>query len=335
MTGSPAPRTKWSLAPVFGLVGGLIVGLVVLAFVWPVATSSAHDLPVAVTGSPAAIDRATEAIAKAGGALDLVVVEDRAAAVKAIERRDVYGALVLGRQPETIVASGASTVAAQILRGVSAELPDSAGAPATVTDAVPLSSDDPSGAGLTAAAFPLVLGGMLGGIVISLLVVGVVRRLVALAVYGLVAGVAVTLIMHTWFGIVQGSFWLDVLALGLAMLATSSVIVGLNALIGPPGIGVGAVLTMLVANPLSGAAQPHEFITGPWGEVGQYFVPGAGSSLVRQISYFPDASSVREWIVLIAWAAAGIALSTLGHVRHGAPMALPADELEHRGTHVA
>src|SRR4051794_28233316 len=47
---------------------------------------------------------------------------------------------------------------------------------------------------------------------------------------------------------------------------------------------------MFVANPISGAAQPYEFIAGPWGEIGQFFVPGAGSSLIRQISFFPDAS---------------------------------------------
>lgn len=334
-TEQSARRTKWGLTPVIGVVGGVIVGLIVLAFLWPVATSSAKDLPVAVTGSSEAVSAAKAAITEADGPIDPVEVADRAAAVEAIEQRDVYGALVLADQPEVLVASGASVPAAQILRGVAAELPTQSSTPPKVTDVVPLSADDPNGAGLTAASFPLVLGGLIGGILISFLVVGVARRLVALVVYGLAAGLAVTLVMHTWFGIVGGSFWLAVLALGLAMLATSSVVVGLNALIGTPGIGVAAVLTMFVANPISGASQPYEFIAGSWGEIGQFFVPGAGSSLIRQISYFPDASSTQEWLVLSAWAAAGLALSALGHFRNRAPLPLPESELEPQPQHAA
>jgi len=331
---SARQRTRWNVASVLGVMGGVIVGLVVLAFLWPVATSSPKDLPVAVTGPDQSVDAAEAAIQQADGPLALEEITDRAGAVRAIEQRDVYGALVLGDEPEMLVASGASSVSVQILRGVAGELsqPD---APVTVTDVVPFSADDPNGAGLTAASFPLVLGGLIGGVLISLLVVGAERRLAALVVYGVVAGLAVALVMHSWFGIVQGHFWLDVLALSLAMVATSSVVVGFNALLGPPGIGVAAVLTMFVANPISGAAQPPEFIAGPFGEIGQFFVPGAGSSLIRQISYFPDASSTREWLVLAAWAVTGLGLSAVGHARNRSMIDLPESELEHRGQHAA
>ena len=59
-------------------------------------------------------------------------------------------------------------------------------------------------------------------------------------------------------------------------------------------------------------------------------------SLVREVNYFPDASSAHEWLVLIAWIVAGIRLSLLGHHRSTTPLHLPQGELEHAaGAHRA
>ncbi|MET0784726.1 MAG: hypothetical protein ABWY53_10400, partial [Leifsonia flava] len=163
--------------------------------------------------------------------------------------------------------------------------------------------------------FPMVIGGMIGGVLISLLVTGVWRRFAALATYAVVAGLGLTAIMQTWFGILQGDFLLNSVAVGLSLLATASVIVGATALIGRVGIAVGALLTMLIGNPLSAATQPMQFLPGAWGEIGQFFVPGASTTLLRDLSYFPDADATQAWLVLGGWAVAGIVLSFLGHFR--------------------
>ena len=181
-----------------------------------------------------------------------------------------------------------------------------------VTDVVPLSSDDPIGAGLSSASFPLVLGGMLGGVLVSLLVAGAVRRVIALLVYGAAAGAVVTFVLQTWLHVLQGDWLANAAAFGLAMLATAAVVVGFNSLIGTPGIAVGAVISLLIGNPISGAAVPAQFIAGPWGDIGQWFVPGAASSLVRSLSYFPDADTAPQWWTLAAWAAGGIVLTLVG-----------------------
>jgi hypothetical protein len=197
----------------------------------------------------------------------------------------------------------------------------------TVTDVVPLASTDARGAGLTAISFPLVIGGMIGGVLVSLLVAGVWRRLVAVLLYGVVAGIAVVAIAQPWFGILQGSAVLNSLAVTLSVLAISTFIVGMTSLIGSRGIAVGAVLAMLIGNPISGAAQPAQFLPGAWGEIGQYFPPGAGATLMRDLSYFPDASTLQAWLVLSGWVALGIVLMLVGHFR--AQAVLPAaDALE-------
>ena len=418
-TASPRPHTRWRFAVLFGIAGALIVGIVVLAFVWPAATAKARDLPVGIAGPPAQVDQLESALAKQSTRpFDLVAVDSRADAVRAIRERRLYGAVLLGDSPEVLTSSAASTVSNQALRGVAAtlqarvaagveqglagkleqsgaaigglqkqvaglqkqiaglqralstgnrsDLPaggtpstsaggassapasgapstSAGGAPSTpaggaasaatpptvrVTDVVALASTDPTGSGLAAAGFPLVLGGMLGGVLVSLLVVGVVRRVVALLVYGAAAGTVVVLVLQTWLEVLQRDFLLNTAAFGLAMAATAALVVGFNSLLGQPGIAIGAIISLLVGNPISGATLPYQFIAGPWGEVGQYFVPGAASSLIRSLSYFPDADTGAQWLTLGAWTLGGLLLTVVGHFRSAAPIPLPARELQ-------
>lgn len=74
-------------------------------------------------------------------------------------------------------------------------------------------------------------------------------------------------------------------------------------------------LRMLVANPISAAAVPVEFLLSPWGAVGQWFPPGAAATLLRELSYFPGADTTFPWLVLCGWAALGVLLSLVGHFR--------------------
>jgi hypothetical protein len=122
--------------------------------------------------------------------------------------------------------------------------------------------------------------------------------------------------MQGWFGVLQGVFWINGLAVSLATFATASFIVGMNALIGKAGIAVGSVVTMLVGNPLSSAAQPLQFTAAPWGAIGQWFVPGASGTLVRDLSYFPDANPTFAWLVLAGWALVGVVTMMAGHFRN-------------------
>ncbi|GAA0036120.1 ABC transporter permease [Brevibacterium metallidurans] len=198
-----------------------------------------------------------------------------------------------------------------------AEVPDASAMEVpkvTVTDVVPLSEDDSTGAGLAIAGLPLTIGGIVGGVLTSMLVRSRRMRAVAVIAYGVIGGVALALILQAWFGILQGDFWLNALAAGLAVASTSAIINGFVSLIGPDGIAVGAVLTMFIGNPISSLTQPKEFLAGAWGEIGQFFVPGAAGTLLRDLSYFPDAPMATSWWVLIGWFVVGIALILLGHL---------------------
>jgi hypothetical protein len=169
---------------------------------------------------------------------------------------------------------------------------------------------------------------MIGGIAISLVVIGAMRRVVAVLVYSAVGGVVLAAILQGWFGALQGDYWLNSAGIALALTAIAAPITGFVALIGRAGIAVGPIVMLLFANPISAAAIPKEFLPVPWGEVGQWFPPGAAATLMRELSYFPSADTTFPWLVLTGWAVGGILLSVLGHFRT-AGGAEPDDEAAH------
>jgi hypothetical protein len=323
--------TPWGRVVGVGVALAAVVALIVLAFSWPNVTAEPKNLPLAVVGPETQVDALGSALdERAEGLFDVTVVDDRDAAVAALETREAYGAILLGQEPEVLTASAASPLVAQqltafasVLQGqlqaaVAAEVPEGVTPPIVtvgVTDVVPLAESDPRGTGLVSAAFPVVLGGMLGGILISVALVGAVRRLVALGVYVVVGGLTIAAIMQGWFGVLQGEYLLNAAVLSAGLLAVGAPIVGFAALVGRPGVAIGPVLFLLIANPISSAAQPVEFLAEPWGAVGQWFPPGAGATLLRDASYFPAADTTFPWLVLAGWAAAGILLALVGHFR--------------------
>ncbi|MDN4641789.1 hypothetical protein QCD70_16185 [Agreia sp. PsM10] len=327
---APAP-TPWKRIAGVGVVLAIVVSIMVMAFSWPSVASAVKSVPLAVAGPDAAAQQVEAALAEsAPDTFAFVDASDRADAVSQIETREVYGAIILGDAPEVLTSSAASPIVSQLLTGIAPKLAAQLNVALAaqgvtlnepvsvpVTDVVPLADTDPRGAGLTAAAFPLTLGGMLGGILASILIVGAWRRVVAITVYVVVAGFSLAGILQGWFGALQGDYLVNAGAIALTLLAISATIVGVASLVGRAGIAVGPVLFLLIANPISAATQPLEFLPQPWGLVGQWFPPGAGATLLRDLSYFPDAPTTFPWLVLAGWAAAGLALAVIGHFRAG------------------
>ncbi|ALJ18690.1 hypothetical protein [Microbacterium sp. No. 7] len=334
---APAPASRHTPHTPLGRVAGIavllaaLVSVVVLAFSWPAITAEPRDIPVAIAGPEQAVTALSAQLGERSDDLfGLQPVADRDAAVDAIRTRDAVGAIVLGESPELLTASAAGASAAVVrqlaepLQGALAAQAQAASAasgqpvaPPTlvVTDVVPFAENDANGLGMNAAFFPLLLGGMIGGIAISLLVVGSFRRVLGVVVYAVVGGVALTGILQGWFGALQGDYWLNTAAFTLALAAIAAPIVGFVALIGRAGIAVGPVVMMLFANPISGAALPASYLPGSWGAIGQWFPPGASATLVRNLSYFPDADASGPWLVLAAWAVGGLLLAVIGHFR--------------------
>ena len=203
--------------------------------------------------------------------------------------------------------------AAAQLEQMKAETEKASAMTVKTTAVVPLSESDSSGSGIAISAFPLVIGGILGGSFSALRVNGTWRRFVTATLYAVIGGALTALILNVWFGLIPGDFATLWAAFSATYLATASFIVGVSALSSPlAGLGLGAVITMFIGNPISGASMPSVFLPGAWGQIGQIMVPGASSTLLRSIAYFPEAATSGQWLVLGSWIAFGLLAGVIG-----------------------
>ena len=309
----------------------VLISVLLTAFAWPAARSAAHDLPIAVAGSPEQVERVSAQLdERLPGAFAVTAVADTATAEAAISEREVYGAIdVSGGRPEVLIASAASPVVAQTLQGIASGLTAGADAAPAVRDLVPLPADDPRGAGLAAGSLPLVIGGLMAAGLLTALLQGTARRMVGAVGFSLTGGLAMAAILQYWLGSIDGNYLLDSGVIALSIAATSLTVLGLESLIGAVGLGLGAALMMLVGNPFSGSTSAPELLPGWSGALGQLLPPGAASSLLRSTAFFDGNGGLQPLLVLLAWLAVGLVLCVVGgrrsRLRAGRTPAADAD----------
>jgi hypothetical protein len=279
----------------------VIVAIALSTFAWSAANLEPRDLPVGVAGPTQATGQVEANLAAGEGAFDVHRYADADAAREAIEDREVYGAVVAAPDGLTLlIASAASpTVAALLSENLAATQ-------ARVVDVVPADPDDPRGVAFGSMLLPLVLAGIVGGVIVSLLGSPGLTQIAILAATAGAVGLLTILVVQGWLGVIEGPWLLNAGVVALAVLAISSVVAGLNALIGPAGIAVGALLMVLVGNPWSGLASAPELLPKAAGFIGQLLPPGAGGNLLRSTAFFDGAGSGGKLAVLLVWTALGV-----------------------------
>ncbi len=161
---------------------------------------------------------------------------------------------------------------------------------------------------------PLVLAGIIGGVIVSLLGRPGLKQVGILVATATACGLVTIVMVQGWLGIIEGPWLLNAGVVALAVLAIASVVAGLNALIGPPGIALGALLIVFVGNPWSGIASAPELLPKAAGFIGQLLPPGAGGNLLRDTAFFDGASSGGQLAVLLVWTALGLGAIMAGAV---------------------
>lgn len=305
-----------------GAALALLQAVLIIAFAWAPTRGAPHDLPLAVAGPPPAVAQVTERLAgERPGAFAVTGLPDEAAAVAAIEDREVYGAIVVTAQgPKVLVASAAGPAVSQLLTEIAGRLSGQPAAAAPVTDVVAGSPGDPRGAGFTSMILPLVMSGIAASALLAFRLSRTRDRLVALTAFAVGAALLSPLVTVTWLGILpESAHWPVAAVIALGSFAVPAAIGGLASLLGPAGFGLGVAATFLVGNPFSGAASAPELLPEPWGAIGQFLPPGAVASLMRSAAYFDWAGAGRPLGVLAAFAVAGVALLVAGGRRRPAP----------------
>ncbi|MFF5830928.1 ABC transporter permease [Streptomyces bacillaris] len=285
----------------------VVVTLALWAFAWPAARIAPRDLPVGVAGAGPAAEQLERGFEQRAGAFDVHRFDDEAAARAAIEDRTVYGAVVAGPEgPHVLTASAASPVVAQLLRAaVTAAAPE--GAQVRTTDVVAAPPGDPRGSALGASVLPLALAGMGAGAAVTLLGLRGTRAALTLTGSAALVGLAATAVAHSWLGVITGDWWTEAGVLALTVLAIGSAVAGLATLLGPRGLGLGALLMILLGNSFSGVTSAPQLLPEPVGMIGQWLPPGAGGSLLRSVAFFDGSAAGGPALTLALWSALGLA----------------------------
>ncbi|GAB11187.1 hypothetical protein GOARA_064_01890 [Gordonia araii NBRC 100433] len=308
---------------------GVIVGasiaipLILLMFIGPASRGAPHDLPIGVVGPPAMVTKMGATLeARQPGAFEVRSFASAEELHEAVRDREVYGGVVPGPDPSTVIASGAGPAAAQLITQLGARIAAGGGPGAPeprVVDVAPPAPDDPRGAGFAAMVMPVFMAGAILGIALPQLTrrAGLTAALLpvgAAAIGGASVGAAMAV------GVLPGGFWSQAFAMSTGILAIGAAIAGLVTLVGVGGIGVAVVLFMLIGMPLAGIGSPPEFLPGIWASVGQWLPLGATGTALRGAAFFADgkligAGSAQAFAALVLWIAVGYALLGLAHRR--------------------
>jgi hypothetical protein len=303
------PSTGADRKPPLGafLLVPVIVAVVLTLFAWPSARQEPRELPVGVAGPAAASQSIEKRLSKQDGAFELHRYADEGAARNAVEDREVYGAFVAtAAGAKVLTASAASSAVTQMLTHTA----DESGA--VVEDVVPAS---PRAAALASSVLPLVIAGILTGVVASLLAAGGLGRAGLVVAGSALGGLVAAGIVQSWLDVVQGDFAANAGALSLTILAIASVVAGLHSLLGMQGVGLAAATMVFVGNPFSGVGSAPELLPQPVGGLGQLLPPGAGGNLLRSTGLFDGAGAEDRLLVLFVWALAGLGLVLAASLR--------------------
>ena len=288
------------------VIAVLLQAMFVFFFVFPGHDPKPNGLPVGVVGAPAA----AQTFAGRLEGFDVSRYATEAAARRAIEDRDTYGAFVLGpRGPERLLtAPAASYTVATLLQ----EIGRAAGV-RRVQAVVPLDSGDPRGTTLNLFVLPIVVTSILAGLVASQLVpdLRLALRMVVLLAAGVVAGLVDMLIVNTGIGALPGPLIGEALRVALAFMGLALVTAGFIRLVGPLGTFAGFALFLMIGIPASGLATAPELLPSPWKEVGPLLPPGALGSALRNVAYFDGVRLLGSIVVLAVWIAVGVVLHAL------------------------
>lgn len=299
--------TKKALAMILGIP--VVIGLMLWAFLAPMFGSGPEGVPVAVAGPEPVVEKLIAQAEQQEKHPDFITVDTPEEAEAMVHDREAVGAIAVGQGGATVyTAAGNGAPYVQMLNGVTQNM-QASGMPVETKELAPTSQDDPQAQGIAMLGMPLAFGGVISGVLTTILLRGKKwSKAAVIAGVAMLGAVVAVWMLHGVYGTLTGSVFMEWLAVTLGIAATSSVTAGLGALVGMPGAAIGAILTIFVANPLSGLATGPWMLPAGWSTLGQLMPIGATGFLVRSLSFFDGAGANRSWIVLCCWILFGLLL---------------------------
>lgn len=297
-------RPRWPL--VLGALGVVLAvqALFVVSYVGALHAPSPRNVPFAVVGPPR--------LAAAVGtrfSLRTTGYADEAAARRAIDHRQVYGALVTsGKGYRLLVVPAAGNAVATALTTAFTAAAAAGGLRLTVVPVHALPNGDRSGAVPFLVVMALVIGGYLSATIATTIGGPATRgaRAPVLAGVAVIGSLVTDLVAGPLLGAIPSERFFVLWALFVfVMLAVAYAAAALQVLFGPVGTLIVIVVFVIFGAPAAGGTVPRPFLPGFWGTIGPYLPPGAGTTAVRNTIYFDGNAVGRALVVLGAYLVIG------------------------------
>ena len=171
--------------------------------------------------------------------------------------------------------------------------------------------------GLT--SFYLVIGWIVGGyLVASILGISTgsrpanarraALRLMAIAVYALVTGMAGALVVGPGLHALPGpTFPLGLLG-ALVIFCSGAFAMALLVVAGTVGIGLAILVFVVLGNPSAGGPYAWQLLPPFWRDIGPWLPSGAGTAAARGIAYFGSTAITSNLLVIAAYGVVGVAV---------------------------
>jgi hypothetical protein len=324
-SGVARARAEATLRP---LLGGLLILVALIGLIGTAIKSPRpHDIQVGLVGAAPATQQISTAFASnAPGAFRFTSYASEDSARAAIDARSVDGALRLGTGgPRLILAGAAGDAVTGVISGAFMNAFKAQGQTLTVETVHPFSAGDPHGLILFFVILAVVISTLVAQALVGLRGdVGFGIQLIMVAIYAVIAAL-VAMGMATWLAGDYGSgFWIATGMVALASAAVGAVVAGSARLLGAAGVGIAALVVVLLDLVSSGGPLGSQLLPDFYRWLAPAMPVGQLYSAMRGALYFNNAGIGAPIAVLSAWLAAGLVLMVLGDLvrrRTRAPVA--------------
>jgi len=298
------------------LVRPIVAGLAVLVTLLLVVGAAIrdprpHDIPVGVSGPPAAIDPIVAGFGhNAPGAFAFTTYGSAAEALAAIEAREIVGALIVEPTgPRLVVASGAGDAIGGAVSGAFSGAFTAQGAELTVETVNPLPAGDAHGIVLFFLVLAAAIGSIVAGAATTLGRSGRAwgEQALVLATYAVLAGI-VGVATAAWLADGYGDGVWTAMAITILLALAVSLVVGAAARwLGAGGVALAAAVVVLLGLVSSGGPLGSAFLPDAYRAIAPWLPVGPAVEAMRGALAFGGAGLLAPVAVLVGWAAIGLA----------------------------
>lgn len=277
--------------------------------------SSGHEpvadaMPFGVVGSTALAEAAQGDLFS----LDLTTYDDQDAATRAMDRGEIYGALITSdSSTELMVVSTISDISPLDLAGNFEEAATAAGETLDVKAyaPTPLAPKDPFALVPATLLVVLLIAGYMSAALLTTAVGSASGRWrgLWLAGFAVVTGLVLDVVTTYWLqGFPEDAFWVAWPILSLIILVVALFAAVMRRVLGPAGIVVTLIVILQFGNPSSGGSNGAPYLTPFWNGVGPFLPPRNAFVLLRNTLYFDGNGTTQALAVLVAYAVIGAAI---------------------------